>query len=320
MACLNQAVKGGSLQLLCLQRKKAKHHLMTVDIPAYEKHLAEQLLSLYPAGEARAIASLVLEHLTGLPASSRRLATQWQALPAFSEKAEAATQRLLQAEPVQYVLGEAWFYHRRWLVSPATLIPRPETEELVAWALDLITPTTTPQQVLDVGTGTGCIAISLALAQPQAEVYALDVSKAALEVARQNAQMHQARVSLQQMDFTNPDNWAALPPFNLVISNPPYIPWQEAPALDAHVRQWEPKEALFVPNTDALLFYRLLRQFAATHITNGGYLLMECHYKFAAEVEQLFNATGFTTMLKQDMSGLPRMVLAQKGGKGQWQP
>ncbi|MCU0375329.1 MAG: peptide chain release factor N(5)-glutamine methyltransferase [Chitinophagaceae bacterium] len=212
--------------------------------------------------------------------------------------------------PFQYAMGYCWFYKHKFTVKPAVLIPRPETEELVDLTLKTLQNAGLPHNltILDVGTGTGCIAISLALALPHSRVTGIDVSADALEVAAHNAAVLQAKVDFKAVDFLNTQETAQLGSFNVIVSNPPYVPDNEEEALEPQVKKWEPASALFVPDSDPLIFYNSLADFAENNLLPGGYVYMECHYLFAQHVKELFESRGFAAHLLQDMSGNDRLV------------
>ena len=216
---------------------------------------------------------------------------------------------LAKGMPVQYVIGSTLFMGRPFEVNPAVLIPRPETEELVRWIID----EEQPQSTLDVGTGSGCIAISTKLGLPQAALSAVDVSEAALAVAKKNALNLNAAIHFERLDFLDFAARGTLPSFDVIVSNPPYIPLTERATLHANVRDHEPATALFVPDNDALLFYRAIAQFGLTHLNAGGSIYCELHQDYAAATADLFNACGYgKTNLRRDMHGAWRMLCARR--------
>jgi release factor glutamine methyltransferase len=204
---------------------------------------------------------------------------------------------------MQYILGEAYFMGDRFMVSPAVLIPRPETEELVQWIID----EERPKHILDIGTGSGCIAISLAKRLPHSDVQAIDISAEALQVARQNAAALGVDIKFLQCDFLAQQDTLGL--FDLIVSNPPYIPETEKETLHTNVRDHEPGTALFVPNDDALLFYRSIAFFGKTHLKVGGFIYCEVHQDYATDTAALFKSEGYSTVtLRNDVNGNPRMI------------
>lgn len=226
-------------------------------------------------------------------------------------KLEAVLERLERHEPIQYVLGEAPFYGHEFKVSPAVLIPRPETEELV----QLICGRHAGQQglqLLDVGTGSGCIAISLALCLPEAQVGALDISAPALEVAMENARRLQARVRFFERDILK-EYPEELPLLDVIVSNPPYVREQEKRLMKPNVMEWEPHTALFVKNTDPLLFYRRISRLSMQQLKPGGYLYFEINEAYGKQTAEMVEAQGFQGVaVLPDMQGKDRMLQAQK--------
>ncbi|MBL7806752.1 MAG: peptide chain release factor N(5)-glutamine methyltransferase, partial [Saprospiraceae bacterium] len=222
--------------------------------------------------------------------------------------------RLLQGEPVQYILGEADFFGLKFLVNPSVLIPRQETEELVAWVLEWLPPLV-PLRLIDIGLGSGCIGITLQKKQPAIELWGIDKSEAALETARQNATrlLPGKTVHLLHADILNQLDWAKLPQASVIVSNPPYIPFTEQHLVPEHVAAHEPGMALFVENEDPLLFYRTIAAFAREKLLPGGALFFECNEFNASEVLQLLQDQGFSQVeLRKDLAGAERMVMGIK--------
>jgi release factor glutamine methyltransferase len=219
--------------------------------------------------------------------------------------------RRTRHEPLQYIIGHEEFYGLRMQVTPDVLIPRPETEELVERVLGLIDGRPAPR-VLDVGTGSGCIALAIQHERPDATVMACDVSAEALAVARRNAQAHGLDVDLREADLLSDAFAMQLPgTFDVVVSNPPYIPDDEAPTLSSEVRDHEPAQALFTGG-DALRFYRALIAHAPALLAEEGWLALELHTDYAEAVGGLFNASMWSSVtIHEDLSGRPRMVLAR---------
>lgn len=269
--------------------------------------LIHRLSPVYGAGEARAIAFVLLEDAFGLSRTDIFAGKG----SAFSEDAHLRLvnmcKRLEEGEPVQQVVGFAWFAGRRFKVSRDVLTPRPETEELFRWVLEK----KPCGSVLDACTGSGCIGISIALDCPDAQVTACDISSAALNIARSNASALGAEVVFSECDVLK-----RVPPiegaYSLIVSNPPYVCERERGEMERNVLDYEPHLALFVPNEDPLLFYRAL----AAHATGGalrpgGNLLVEANRAYAGEVARLFTAMGLRqTQVRRDQFGEERMVAA----------
>lgn len=255
--------------------------------------------------EAHAIGLLVFEHLYGL---SRTAVMAGQTIDdPQTQRLDTILSRLRAHEPIQYILGEAHFFGRTFHVDPAVLIPRPETEELVQQVIDFARNITTPCTILDIGTGSGCIPITLALDVAHVRTYATDVSPAALAIARHNAAHLQAPVTFFESNIlTQP-----LPVENLdaIVSNPPYIAVREKTAMKTNVLEYEPHLALFVPDDDPLLFYRVISQKARTGLNPGGMLAFEINAAFGREVADLLRASGFTGVaIVDDLQGKQRIV------------
>lgn len=276
------------------------------------RQIVDTLVPKVEEREARALAFVVLEDAFGLSHTDIYLGKD----TAFSEddtiRLEKILRRLEQGEPVQYVIGTAQFCNLTFRVTPDTLIPRPETEELVGWVASLL-PFEAPCSVLDVGTGTGCIAISLAKQFPRAQVTAWDISEGALVVARQNAQANGVTVDFCQKDVLEVVNEsAASAPSSdalYIVSNPPYICERERAEMEAHVLDYEPASALFVPDADPLLFYRALARLGQQ--LNAAAVLMEINQAYGQETVEMFQSSGYSNVeLRRDIYGKDRMIKA----------
>jgi release factor glutamine methyltransferase len=275
-----------------------------------ESELLNSLSSIYSSGEAAAIAGLVAENLSGFKISERALRTKIALNEVQITKLNAIQQRLMHAEPVQYVLNEAWFCGLKLYVNNNVLIPRPETEELIEWIISDCRFPLDALQVLDVGSGSGCIPIAIKRRIRKATVAGCDISIEALKVARRNAENLGAEVEFIEIDFLSPHLWKAFPAFDIVVSNPPYIPESDKTAMHPNVLSFEPQIALFVPDTDPLLFYKALADFGKRHLKPAGSLYMEIHESLGEAVTSLFQAKGYATTLKKDMQEKDRMVKA----------
>lgn len=281
----------------------------------------------YGVSEAKAIARLLLERRFGLSFTDI-VCGKAEKLPAEDEKVlRQLFTRLENGEPVQYVLGEAEFYGRLFHVEPGVLIPRPETEELCRWIVES-TPTAGKQDnedvapqfsILDIGTGSGCIACTLAAEMPWAEVSAWDISEKALHIAKQNAKLLNVEIAFRQADIlqssTQPEKTLAQPVearlFNLIVSNPPYICNKERAKMEPHVLDHEPEEALFVPDDDPLLFYRAIGRFALHTLKPDGSLFLELNALYAHETATLLEELGFSDItIKKDQFNKERFIRA----------
>lgn len=275
------------------------------------RHILSALRRDYDEGEARAMAFLLLEDAFGIGRTEVYADKVRDFTPNEAARLEDMLARLHEGEPAQYVVGRARFCGRYFSVTPATLIPRPETEELVG--LVLADATTPPRTLLDVGTGSGCIAISLKLARPEADVEAWDISGAALDVARQNALALGADVDFAQRDMTKAPSQLLQQgelEGGFVVSNPPYVMEREGAEMAHHVMDYEPHEALFVPDDDALRYYRALARLGSYGRATAIYC--EINAVLGKETAQTFRAAGYAdvSVLRDDW-GRERFVRAR---------
>jgi len=224
---------------------------------------------------------------------------------------DMALLRLKKQEPIQYILGCTAFYGLTFMVNEHTLIPRPETEELVDWVLSNLHDQDSVLDILDIGTGSGCIAISLAKNIPTAKVSGLDISEKTLEVAQENAVKNQVLVSFCKKDIL--ETTALKNKYNVMVSNPPYVRQLEKKAMNANVLDYEPGVALFVPNEDPLLFYRKIAQLAMVSLQTKGWLYFEINEYLSKEMNVLLKEIGFANIeIKKDFREVPRMIKCQK--------
>lgn len=273
------------------------------------EYLKKNLTTIYTAREAENIAKIVLED--GFNSIAPTLT--WNDLGHSNQALlQQITKQLRQGIPWQYVLGQADFYGYKFGVNPATLIPRIETEELVHWVIQ-----EHKQQavsILDIGTGSGCIAITLKKELPNSEIMAVDVSTAALEQTQKNTQQNNTTIQTRQLDILKEEIWQQMPVFDVIVSNPPYIPPSEKELVPKHVLNHEPALALFVEEENPLLFYTKIAKFGEQHLKKGGSLYFEINEHFGQEVVKLLEQSGayHQVMLKADFQGRERMVRAQK--------
>lgn len=283
--------------------------IATNTVEAVLDQYQHDLAPLYPKGEVRAIACAVFHDRLGWDAADVMLNRSSGLSESELLRVYLPLKRLRTGEPLQYVLGTVDFHGSRLHVDPSVLIPRPETEELV----DLIIRSAhqPPTRILDIGTGSGCIALALKRAFPAADVIGLDVSTAALEVAANNARSNGLDVEWQAIDVLIGD----LPQgtFDLIVSNPPYVPRSEAVDLAPNVRDHEPHLALFVDDVDPLLFYRVIGRKALPHLAPAGELWFEAHHIHAPSVGGLLERTGYGHVrMIEDLSGAPRIIRARE--------
>lgn len=277
---------------------------------AVNAFIMAELAPLFGAEESRAMSLVLFEHYAGI--GRRELLTGRETRINQSEliRIYNAVLRLKAHEPLQYITGETEFYGLKFSVNPSVLIPRPETEELVEMILaeNRGRPSLT---VLDVGTGSGCIPVSLARHLRDAHVYACDISAEALQTAKQNAERNEAVIVFLRADFLQPGNWDQFPPVDILVSNPPYIKRSEERTMAAHVLQHEPSQALFVPDEDALVFYRAIARFGREKLNPGGKVYVEINEALGNETAGEFLRGGYNDAeVLKDLSGKDRFVRA----------
>ncbi|HXA00861.1 MAG TPA: peptide chain release factor N(5)-glutamine methyltransferase [Cytophagaceae bacterium] len=278
------------------------------------KTLHQQLTSsitLYEDQEKANIAYLILEDL--LKITKTDLLMDKKVKEYDQKRIKDIINRLNKAEPIQYILGHTEFYGRKFTVNKNVLIPRPETEELV----DLIIKENRKNKdlgILDIGTGSGCIAISLSKEILHSKVFALDISKDALSVAQQNAKDLNAEISFIEADITNDlENKPEDLKFNLIVSNPPYVTDAEKTLMHQNVLAYEPGTALFVRDRDPLLFYRMIIEFSLQHLLPNGSCYFEINEAFGNEIKELFEKNDFTNIrIVRDLRGKDRFAIASK--------
>lgn len=277
--------------------------------------LVSRLAGVYPPGEARAVARVLLEDAFGITLADVYAGKVREFSPHELERLHSMADRLEKGEPVQYVAGTAQFGGLTFEVSPGVLIPRPETLELVEWAAgDFSTRTgkgNRHMRVLDIGTGSGCIAVTMAVRLAGAQVTAVDISEKALGVARRNAARNGVQVEFAVCDILSPGADIA-GNFDVIMSNPPYVCRSERAGMHRNVLDYEPHEALFVDDTDPLVFYRAIARFAAAYLAPGGAVYVEINRRFGRETADVFSAAGFASVeLRKDSAGNPRMIKAK---------
>ena len=274
---------------------------------AYQ-HFCESTQRIYPLRETLSMARIVFEdefQITNFEREGAFTETEQNRLMEIQE-------RIANNEPLQYILGQADFYGLKFKVNPKVLIPRPETEELVHWVLEhaRVLAFNSVVKILDIGTGSGCIPIVLKKQLPNLDVYASDISLDALHVARWNAKQNGVSIEFLENDILKPENWVQLGHFDLIVSNPPYIPYSEQELMPLHVKAFEPELALFISNEDPLIFYKRISRFASQHLNEKGKLFFETNEFNAAKVVRIVKDAGFKKVeLIQDLNGKDRMVL-----------
>lgn len=281
-------------------------------IEAARDSLMSSLCTLYEEREAASITHWVMEHITGMNRVDRMIHKQQLLDIDQFATFQHIHDQLVSGKPLQYVLGEAWFAGMRFMVNEYTLIPRPETEELIEWIKAVAN--SEPLSILDIGTGSGCIPISIKKSFPLWHVHSVDVSKEALLVADENARTLHADVVFRELDFLNEKRWTTLPSFDIIVSNPPYIRLSECCTMSVQVLEHEPHLALFVQDNDALIFYRKIAAFGLTHLKRTGLIFMEINQALGKEVCNLFESFGYTVQLRKDIHDNDRMIMASLPG------
>lgn len=268
------------------------------------------LSDCYPDHEISSIFFLASEHLLNYSKIDILLKWHEPISAETAEKFDLLLGKLKKWEPIQYIIGSTEFYGLPFQVDSRVLIPRPETEELVQWIIR--DGLGTSAAILDLGTGSGCIAVSLAVNIPNGHVSACDISAEALDVARINAQLNHAEVDFFSFDMLN--SHVALPgKYKVMVSNPPYVREQEKALMRPNILDYEPGIALFVPDKDALVYYRSIALIARKYLLDGGALYLEINENFPHEIVKLLKNTGFYGVeIKRDLSGKARMVKARK--------
>jgi len=287
---------------------------MTLD--EARKEIIKSILNIYEQNEANNIAELLMESFTKL-SRSERITKGNETLPnAQKNLLQSSIFRLQKHEPIQYIINEAWFAGMRFYVDRNVLIPRPETEELVEWVVGEYSPDSYRDQgsgfkILDVGTGSGCIAIALKNKLPLAEVWACDISDQALNIARINADALHATIDLVPLNFLDPDQRKQLPNVDVIVSNPPYVPENEKTEMKKNVVEYEPSTALFVSDGDPLIFYKAVAEFGREKLNKGGSIYAEIHENLGEPIKGLFLSEGYQTVqLKKDLQEKDRMIKA----------
>lgn len=272
--------------------------------------LKNELLEIYNSSEAQNITDWVMEHLTGLKRVDRLVKDQELLSPDQLELLKQNTAALKNRRPVQYLLGEAYFYGQKFYVQEGVLIPRPETEELVDWIIK--DAPVSPIKVLDIGTGSGCIPISLQMNIINSIVKTVDISEDAIAIAKKNATNLGATIEFLHRDFLNWETyeWESI---DVLVSNPPYIPNAEKTSMIAQVTEYEPSIALFVSDEEPLIFYSKLASFGKKYLNNGGSIYVEIHEDLGTATMKVFEMEGYQQIeLKKDFQGKDRMIKVQK--------
>ena len=270
--------------------------------------LKKQLAGQFESVELNPILSILIEHVTGWDQVQQVIhkdnAISEEQVLAF----ETAATALLAGRPIQYITGKTWFMGEPYIVNDQVLIPRPETEELVDWVIEYAAIKGKALRILDIGTGSGCIAIAIKKALPEAIVSAIDISTGAIKIAATNAAALKADIEFTCLDILNT---AFLPgQYDVIVSNPPYIPMQEMKNMELQVTDHEPNIALFVPDEEPLVFYKAIARLAKLHLSKNGQLFFEIHYDQGDAMIKLLDEMHFHAELRTDLFGKDRMVRA----------
>lgn len=273
-------------------------------------HIRQTLGQHYSSSEINGFIRIIFESVCGYSLTDLILYKNNILSDSLRKQIDKIVERIDQNEPIQYVLGRSLFCGISFSVTPDVLIPRPETEELV----ELITArhAGSAPRILDMGTGSGCIAVSLAKKLPESRVEAWDISEKALQVARKNAQENQVNVTFKQVDITRELPPEAVQPYDIIVSNPPYVCLREKAEMGKNVLDYEPHLALFVPDEDPLLFYRAILHAGKRLLNEGGFVYFEINRLFGHQTASLLRQNGYEKIeIIQDLSGNDRMVAAR---------
>ena len=274
---------------------------------SYKNNFIAQLTGLYGKDEAEQLFYMLSEEFLGFTKVEIALEAQKELTPTELDQFNQALKRLKNYEPIQQIIGKAYFYGNDFMVNQFTLIPRPETEELVDWIIE--ENRNKEINILDIGTGTGCIAISLAQNLPNAKVAAIDISNEALKIAKKNAKQISVSVNFQQQDILNATSFTGN--LDVVVSNPPYVRNLEKDMMSANVLNYEPATALFVSDEDPLLFYRKIAQLFLAEAKTEAILYFEINEYLAKELKKLLRNLGFQSVeVRKDFRGKNRMLKA----------
>ena len=280
-----------------------------------EQSLTTALDGLYEDREAASIAAMVMEFVTGKSKMDRWFLKNDNLSDDYLEQLKAYTKQLLSGKPVQYVLGEAWFAGLCLTVNEHTLIPRPETEELVQLCVSWVATNLNEKpgiKILEVGTGSGCISIALQQKMPAAIITAIDISTGAINVASSNAAKYNTSIQFKTLDFLDETRWPEMGSYDIIISNPPYIAETEKTNMAAHVLDFEPHTALFVENNNPLVFYNAIAKFGNTHLSRGSAIFVEINQALGIQTKDVFVQNNYRPVLKKDLFENDRMIAATK--------
>ena len=273
------------------------------------RYISAELEQLYDKNEAENICAMLFEHIAGINRTERIREPNKLLAEKIISRLEEGLAELKEHKPIQYITGDAWFYKMKLKVSPAVLIPRPETEEL-ADAVIRYLKDKPGAALIDIGTGSGCIPIAIKKNLPSINISAIDISTDALAIAKENAASQATTINFLEIDFLDQTTWNSFPSFDVIVSNPPYIPENEKQMLNKNVTEFEPHLALFVENNKPLIFYEKIAAFGKTHVKVAGKIFMETHEQFAEKTAALFNDEHYSSVIQKDLYEKQRMVIA----------
>lgn len=281
-----------------------------MNLSEIKREISEALYEIYPKQEAENIARLLIEEIGGIPLSRQLSSPNSRIKKTVLQKLKAAMHRLQKNEPLQYIIGETEFYGLKFSVNPSVLIPRPETEELVEMIISQYRGLS-GLRAADIGTGSACIALSLSANLDFEFLAACDISEKALQTARKNAKLNKQDIHLIKHDILQ----APLPysDSDFLVSNPPYVCLSEKKEMHENVKSYEPEQALFIPDKNALIFYEAIAESALHNLKKGGKLYFEINPAFAEELKTLLQTKGYKNIeIKKDLSGKKRFCVAEK--------
>jgi len=268
--------------------------------------IKSELKDIYPIEEVNSFIYMIFDEVLKYSRTKVLVSSEQKIDAKYINQIYTITKELKQQKPIQYIFGKTTFYDLLFKVNPSVLIPRPETEELVDWII--LENENKAQKILDIGTGSGCIAISLAKNLAGSTVFAADVSKEALKITEQNSKLNKVPIHLMQLDILNPVKNIDLE-FDIIVSNPPYIAEKEKSLMLPNVLNHEPELALFVSNEDPLIFYKAIINFGLNHLCSEGQIYFEINELYGSEILKLLEENGFAHIsLKKDINGKNRMI------------
>jgi release factor glutamine methyltransferase len=272
------------------------------------KNILQAIRNIYDESEALNIAAMLMEYITNQSRMELTINKNFLLSDTQLKNLNESVARLQQHEPIQYIMHECWFANMKFYVDQNVLIPRPETEELADWIVKEL-KNKPAVRILDVGTGSGCIAIALKKNLPDSEIWGCDVSEEALNIARMNADTLNATIDFVTVNFLDETQQKQLPAVDVIVSNPPYVTQAEKKEMRQNVTNYEPAAALFVPDNDPLIFYKTIARFGKEKLNNDGKIFVEINENLGEQVKNLFITKGYQSAeLKKDMQGKNRMI------------